>query len=92
MINNNIISLEQTEVEFFPKITDVVIPKTIGGVTVKKIGEHYDSTTENYAGAFEGKGSVNVVIPRRVTYVSNAFDENASYRYYDELCASDVPS
>ena len=91
LINNNIISLEQTEVEFFPKITDVVIPKTIGGVTVKKIGEHYDSTTENYAGAFEGKGAINVVIPRRVTYVSNAFDENASYRYYDELCASDAP-
>lgn len=53
MINNNIISLEQTEVEFFLKITDAVIP-------------------------------------RRFTYVRNAFDENASYRYYDGLCASDA--
>lgn len=61
LINNNIINLEQPQV--FPKITDVVIPKTIGGVTVKEIGEHYDSTTDDYVDAFQGKDLTSIVIP-----------------------------
>ena len=81
LINNNIINLEQ--VEILPKITDVVIPKTIGGVTVTEISNHYDETTEELIGAFQGKGLINVVIPHTVTYInSGAFDDNASYRYY----------
>ena len=79
LINNNIINLEQAQV--FPKITDVVIPKTIGGVTVEVIGEHYDSTTKDYAGAFEGKGLTSVVIPNTVPLDSifySSFKDNPS--------------
>ena len=74
LINNNIINLEQ--VEAFPKITDVVIPKTIGGVTVKKIGGHND-TKGDWVGAFVGKGLTSIVIP-------NTCDGHSSYR----LCGS----
>lgn len=79
LINNNIINLEQ--VEAFPRITDVVIPKTIGGVTVEVIGRHYDSTTGNDAGAFQGKGLTSVVIPNTVPFNSikwDAFNDNPS--------------
>ena len=77
LINNNIINLEQAQV--FPKITDVVIPKRIGGVTVKKIGEHYDETIEDWTGAFQGKGLTSVVIPNTVTSISSkAFNDNPS--------------
>ena len=71
LINNNIINLEQAEI--LPKITDVVIPKTIGGVTVNKI------SSMNLEGAFQGKGLTSVVIPNTVTFISSkAFDDNPS--------------
>lgn len=80
LINNNIINLEQTAPEVLPKITDVVIPKTIGGVTVKEISRHTD-TTGNYVGAFRGKGLTSVVIPNTVSFNSiyyKAFYDNPS--------------
>ena len=80
LINNNIINLEQTAPEVLPKITDVVIPKTIGGVTVKEISRHTD-TTGNYVGAFRGKGLTSVVIPNTVSFnsiIRDAFYDNPS--------------
>ena len=66
LIDNNIINLNKTEI-------DVVIPKTIGGVTVTKIG----TNTNNFEGAFQGKGLTSVVIPNTVTFISSkAFNDN----------------
>ena len=65
LINNNIISLEQTEVEFFPKITDVVIPPYINNVKVVALGN------------FSRKNLTGVVIPNTVTRIyNNAFRGN----------------
>lgn len=79
--DNNIINLDLwTGLKTRPKITDVVIPKTIGGVTVKEIGRHTD-TAGNYVGAFQGKGLTSVVIPNTVPLYSiyyKAFYDNPS--------------
>lgn len=79
--DNNIIYLDLwTGLKTLPKITDVVIPKTIGGVTVKEISRHTD-TTGNYVGAFRGKGLTSVVIPNTVSFnsiIRDAFYDNPS--------------
>lgn len=64
--------------------TDVIIPGTIGGVAVTKIGD-YAFVEDDGEGWYTGKGITSVIIPNSVTYIGDlAFA-------YNQLIGVEIP-
>ena len=66
MIDNNII-----KIDYFPVISDVVIPEKINGITVTRIGDD----------AFEDSNLYTIEIPKTVIYIGNGSFSNNVFLY-----------